>query len=242
MSRRGIRAYVRLIRERDPAARSLVEVLLCYPGGHAVAVHRLSHWLWQRGLRLPARLLSNLARVLTGVEIHPGAVVGSNVFIDHGTGIVIGETAEVGDGCTLYQGVTLGGRTLNQGKRHPTLGSDVTVGAGAKILGPIEVGDEARIGSNAVVLQDVPRDTTWVGIPARQVLRREERGDGDFAFVPYGVTDAGSDPVAEALQDAKRRIDGLEAEIKELRCRLAPEDFGETRRPETEMPMTRSEQ
>jgi serine O-acetyltransferase len=155
--------------ERDPAARGRFEVALGYPGLHAIWVHRLTHRMWRRvGLRLPARLLSQLARALTGVEIHPGAVLGRRLFIDHGMGVVIGETTEVGDDVTLFQGVTLGGRSMARGKRHPTLGNRVTVGAGAKVLGPVVIGDDTQIGANAVVIKDGPAGSVIVGVPGRQ--------------------------------------------------------------------------
>lgn len=153
---------------RDPAARNLFEVLTTYPGVHALIFHRASHALWQRGFKWPARMLSHLGRFLTGIEIHPGATIGRRFFIDHGMGVVIGETAEIGDDCTLYHGVTLGGTSWNKGKRHPTLGNGVVIGAGAKVLGPIRVGHNARVGSNAVVVKDVPDEATVVGIPARE--------------------------------------------------------------------------
>ena len=159
---------LRAAHQRDPSARSLVEIALGYPGVHAVWVHRVSHRLWQRpGLRLPARLLSQASRFLTGIEIHPGARLGRRLFIDHGMGVVIGETAEVGDDVLLFHGVTLGGRSMRKGKRHPTLGDHVTVGAGAKILGPVAIGSHAQIGANAVVISDVPADHLAVGIPVR---------------------------------------------------------------------------
>lgn len=159
---------LRAARLRDPSARSLLEIALGYPGLHAVWIHRVSHRLWQRpGLRLPARLLSQASRFLTGIEIHPGARLGRRLFIDHGMGVVIGETAEVGDDVLLFHGVTLGGRTMRKGKRHPTLGDNVTVGAGAKILGPVRIGARAQIGANAVVISDVPADHLAVGIPVR---------------------------------------------------------------------------
>jgi len=163
-----LREVLQAARERDPSARSLVEIALGYPGVHAVWIHRVSHWLWQRpGLRLPARLLSQASRFLTGIEIHPGARLGRRLFIDHGMGVVIGETAEVGDDVLLFHGVTLGGRSMRKGKRHPTLGDHVTVGAGAKILGPVSIGSHAQIGANAVVISDVPADHLAVGIPVR---------------------------------------------------------------------------
>jgi len=171
----GVRAAFTLLREdleaarnRDPSARSLVEIALGYPGVHAIWFHRLSHWLWQiPSLRLLARLLSQTVRSVTGVEIHPGAQLGRRLFIDHGMGVVIGETAVVGDDVLLFHGVTLGGRSMRRGKRHPTLGDNVTVGAGAKVLGPVQIGSGAQIGANAVVITDVPADYIAVGIPAK---------------------------------------------------------------------------
>lgn len=169
MSLFHIREDIRVARERDPAARSAVGVFLLYSTLHAVWAHRFNHWLWRRGLRFLPRAGSQLTRALTGVEIHPGAVIGRRLFIDHGMGVVIGETAEVGDDCMLYHGVTLGGIATNTGKRHPTLGNGVLVGAGAQVLGPITVGDGAKIGANAVVLKDVPARHTAVGVPARLI-------------------------------------------------------------------------
>src|SRR5579862_7453086 len=170
---------------RDPAARSGLEVVLCYPGFHALLYYRLAHWLWERGWYLSGRLVSHIGRMLTGIEIHPGAKIGKRLFIDHGMGVVIGQTAEIGDDCTLYDGVTLGGTrpTKDQSghKRHPTLGNNVIVGAGAKVLGPLKIGNGARIGAAAVVLKEVPPGATMVGNPARQVVRRSS-GDGPPAF------------------------------------------------------------
>jgi serine O-acetyltransferase len=179
-------------------------VLTCYPGLHAILFHRGAHWLWKRDLRWLARFTSQFSRWLTGIEIHPGAVIGANVFIDHGMGIVIGETAEVGDGCTIYQGVTLGGTSLSKGaKRHPTLGRNVVVGAGAKVLGGFLVGDNAAVGSNAVVTKPVPEGATAVGIPARIIqaedsARREEAA-AKMGFSAYGVT-ATDDPLSQAMR------------------------------------------
>src|SRR5499427_10121240 len=178
---------IRTYRERDPAARSSLEVLLCYPGLHAVMWHSLSHWLWCHELRLLGRFSSHIARWLTGIEIHPAAKLGRRFVIDHGMGVVIGETAEVGDDCYFYHEVTLGVARTDSGKRHPTVGNNVIIGAGAKVLGPISVGDNARVGSNAVVLDDVPDDTTVVGIPARPVDRTLTRGRPVPAFDPYGI-------------------------------------------------------
>jgi serine O-acetyltransferase len=168
-----LREDINCVFERDPAARSTLEVLTTYPGVHAMLMHRLAHRLWRHKWVLLARLVSNLSRWLTGIEIHPGATIGRRFFIDHGMGVVIGETAEVGDDCTLYHGVTLGGTSWVKGKRHPTLGNNVVVGAGAKILGPLRVGNGARVGSNSVVVKDVPPDTTVVGIPAHSAQRHD---------------------------------------------------------------------
>lgn len=166
-----IHSDIQSVFDRDPAARSTIEVLLCYPGLHAVWGHRLTHWLWRRNWRLFARFASQLMRSLTGIEIHPGATIGPNLFIDHGMGVVIGETAEVGSCVTLYHGVTLGGTSLNKGKRHPTLEDNVVVGAGAKILGAITVGENSRVGANAVVVKSVPANSVVVGVPGQVVMR-----------------------------------------------------------------------
>ncbi len=204
---------------RDPAARSKLEVLLCYPGLHALLFHRLAHALWQRGWCLLARLISQFSRFLTGIEIHPGARIGRRFFIDHGMGVVIGETAEVGDDVTLYQGVTLGGVSLDPGKRHPTLEDGVVVGAGAAVLGPIRIGRGARIGSNAVVLKDVPPGATVVGVPARPVGPRpaEEQVRERAVFPAYGTAPgADVDPVLRQIARLERRIAELEKRIQQL--------------------------
>ncbi len=192
--------------DRDPAARNTLEVLTAYPGLHALIFHRLSHRLWMGGLKWLARVLSNIARWLTGIEIHPGAVIGRRFFIDHGMGVVIGETAVIGDDCTLYHGVTLGGTSWSKGKRHPTLANGVVVGAGAKVLGPIELGEGARIGSNAVVIKPVPAGATVVGVPGRLVERRVKTDSSDreemarkMGFDAYGATQDAPDPVAHAI-------------------------------------------
>ena len=193
-----LRSDIQCILDRDPAARGAWEVVTCYPGFHALVLHRLAHGCWKRGLRWPGRFVSQVSRWLTGIEIHPGATIGRGVFIDHGMGVVIGETAEVGDGCTIYQGVTLGGTSLTRGaKRHPTLGRNVVVSAGAKVLGGFTVGDGAVIGANAVVIRPVPAGAAAVGIPAR-ILRTEDKGARP-SFTAYGVTQA-SDPVTEAMR------------------------------------------
>jgi serine O-acetyltransferase len=194
---------IQCILDRDPAARSAWEVLTCYPGLHAVMLHRPAHWCWTRGLKWLGRFISHIARFFTGIEIHPGAIIGERVFFDHAMGTVVGETAEIGDGCTIYQGVTLGGTSLYKGaKRHPTLGRDVVVSAGAKVLGGFLVGDGAKIGSNAVVIKPVPAGATAVGIPARIIPSKTgESADvtsTDRKFTAYGITQD-DDPVSQAL-------------------------------------------
>ena len=189
---RRLREDIAMVLERDPAARSTFEVLTLYPGVHALALHRLAHGLWLANFKWTGLWVSQLARFLTGIEIHPGAIMGRRVFIDHGMGVVIGETADVGDDCTIYQGVTLGGTTLHKGKRHPTLGRNVIVSAGAKVLGPFTVGDGAKIGANAVVLKEVPPGATVVGIPGRVITRADDAAlhfGEKREFVPYGVYD-----------------------------------------------------
>ncbi|HTV45414.1 MAG TPA: serine O-acetyltransferase [Stellaceae bacterium] len=202
---------------RDPAARSRVEVALCYPGFHAVVFHCLAHWLWRRGWLLAGRFVSHLGRMLTGIEIHPGARIGNRLFIDHGMGVVIGETAEIGDDCTLYQGVTLGGTSLTRGaKRHPTLGNGVIVGSGAQVLGPFRVGDGARIGAAAVVLREVPDGATMVGNPARQVARRSGAGELRAPFQPYAICGDIPDPIARALNGLLDEVTSLRAHVAAL--------------------------
>ena len=199
-----LRSDIQCILDRDPAARSGWEVLTCYPGLHALIYHRRAHWCWSHGLKWLGRFISHVSRWLTGIEIHPGAKIGERVFIDHGMGVVIGETAEVGDGCTIYHGVTLGGTSLYKGvKPHPTLGRDVVVGAGAKVLGGFTVGDGAKVGSNAVVTKPVPAGATAVGNPARIIeaetdAKREEAASR-MGFSAYGVTQ-NDDPLSQALR------------------------------------------
>jgi serine O-acetyltransferase len=200
------REDIQSVFDRDPAARNTFEILTAYPGIHAIIFHRLSHRLWSMGLKWLARMLSNLARWFTGIEIHPGAVIGRRFFIDHGMGVVIGETAVIGDDCTLYHGVTLGGTSWEKGKRHPTLANNVVVGAGAKVLGPILIGEGARIGSNSVVVKDVPEGATVVGVPGKLITpRRQEEGGHREAiakkigFDAYGATKDAADPVAHAI-------------------------------------------
>ncbi len=204
---------------RDPAARSRLEVVLCYPGFQALLFYRLAHWLWQRRWHLAGRFVSHVGRVLTGIEIHPGASIGKRLFIDHGMGVVIGETAEVGDDCTLYHGVTLGGTrpSREQGgqKRHPTVGNNVIVGSGAQVLGPFRVGDGARIGAASVVLKEVPDGATMVGNPARQAVRRAG-GEVPPAFEPYGISGEIPDPIARALNTLLDEVAALRARVNEL--------------------------
>jgi len=199
-----IRSDIQCILERDPAARTTWEVITCYPGLHAVIFHRMAHACWTRGFKWLGRFISNISRALTGIEIHPGAKIGNRVFFDHAMGVVVGETAEIGDGCTIYQGVTLGGTSLYKGaKRHPTLGKNVVVSAGAKVLGGFEVGDGAKIGSNAVVIKPVPAGATAVGIPAR-ILESKVGESADVTtaepkFSAYGITQE-DDPISQALR------------------------------------------
>src|SRR6266853_6812685 len=216
-----LREDIAVVFDRDPAARTRWEVLTCYPGLHALTWHRwVAHPLWHGGLRWLARWLSHWARWLTGIEIHPGAIIGRRVFIDHGMGVVIGETAEIGDDCTLYHGVTLGGTrpSKEEGgkKRHPTIGNDVIVGSGAQVLGPIRVGDGARIGAAAVVVKEVPDGATMVGNPARQVGRRSQPGETPPVFEPYGITAEIPDPIARALNGLLDEVSTLRARLNEL--------------------------
>ena len=215
-----LRNDIACILERDPAARTAWEVLTCYPGLHAVYIHKLARWFWTHGLRWCGRATSNFGRWVTGIEIHPGAVLGRRVFIDHGMGVVIGETAEIGDGCTIYQGVTLGGTSLYRGaKRHPTLGAGVVVGAGAKVLGGFTVGDGANVGSNAVVVKEVPAGATVVGIPGRVV----EKGSTQQAarFSAYAVLQEQDDPYAKAIQNLVEHSAELERALGKLTEKLA---------------------
>lgn len=226
------------IRQRDPAARSRLEVILCYPGFHARLFHRLAHAVWRRGWIVLARLISHIGRFLTDIEIHPGAVIGRRFFIDHGAGAVIGETAEIGDDVTLYQGVTLGGTSLEPGKRHPTIENGVVIGAGAQVLGPVTVREGARVGANAVVLKDVAAGVTMVGIPARPALPRTT--EETPVFHAYGTPSADlPDPVAKVVDGLLAEIAGLQARLKELEEQSplacdpanADSDCGEAKRP-----------
>ena len=220
-----LRELVQTYRLRDPAARSSAEVLLCYPGLHAVLWHRAAHGLWTRGLRLPARFTSHLGRWLTGIEIHPAAQIGRRLIIDHGMGVVIGETAIVGDDVYLYHQVTLGGTSSERGKRHPTIESGVIVGAGAKILGDIIIGESARVGANAVVVQPVAAGETVVGIPARPIERDPlKKIQRQPSFVAYGTPCEGTmDPVVCAVETLRAELLALEARVSELQRSPAAE-------------------
>ncbi len=202
---------IRAVFDRDPAVRSVFEVIFCYPGFHAMLFYRLSHWLWHKNRTFMGRFVSHLGRFFTGIEIHPGAKIGRGFFIDHGMGVVIGETAEIGENCTLYHGVTLGGTSWAKEKRHPTLGNNVVVGSGAKILGPFNVGDDSKIGSNSVVVKEVPATATVVGIPGRVVLSGEKRVGVDLQ---HGEL---PDPVAKAVSCVFDQIQRLEEQVTSLR-------------------------
>ncbi|WP_407315222.1 serine O-acetyltransferase [Pseudomonas sp. nanlin1] len=238
-----LREDIQSVFHRDPAARNAFEVLTCYPGMHAIWVHRASRWLWLRDWKWLARLVSNFGRWFTGIEIHPGAKVGRRFFIDHGMGIVIGETAEIGDDVTLYQGVTLGGTSWNKGKRHPTLEDGVVVGAGAKVLGPFTVGAGAKVGSNAVVTKAVPAGATVVGIPGRIIVKADSELDArrkamaeKIGFDAYGVSEDMPDPVARAigqlldhLQAVDGRLEGMCGALTRLGSDYRGKDLPELR-------------
>ncbi len=205
-----LRRDLQAARERDPAARSTLELVLCYPGIHAIWGHRISHWLWRRGLKLAGRLCSALTAWLTGVDIHPAALLGPGLFIDHAVGVVIGETAEVGTDVTIYHGVTLGGNRLERGKRHPTVGDRVTIGAGAKVLGPITIGHDSRIGANAVVVKPVPPDSVVVGVPGQVIQRKQARAATAPADLEHSLL---PDLVGVSLRVLLDRIEDLEAKV-----------------------------
>lgn len=228
-----LREDIKCVFERDPAARHTLEIITCYPGVHALLLHRLSHRLWNLRLKWIARLLSNLGRFLTGIEIHPGAKIGRRFFIDHGMGVVIGETSEIGDDCTLYHGVTLGGTSWKKGKRHPTLGNNIIIGAGAKVLGPIHIDENARIGSNAVVVSNVSSGATIVGIPGRPIEQKE----GDFEqesvlnssgeFQPYaevaslaGSRNNNTESIDQLTQEIAAKLDSLRDRLKVVEAKI----------------------
>ena len=220
-----LREDIACVFERDPAARTRWEVLTCYPGLHALVSHRLTHRLWRANFRWLARWLAHWSRWFTGIEIHPGATIGRRVFIDHGMGVVIGETAIIGDDCTLYHGVTLGGTSWNKGKRHPTLGRGVVIGAGAKVLGPILIADEAKIGSNAVVVRDIPAGATAVGIPARVVgaeeQQRREATATKMGFSAYAIAADMNDPMVQAIHQLLDHAAASDERLNKLIAQLA---------------------
>jgi serine O-acetyltransferase len=229
---KSLRDDIEAVFERDPAARSRREVLLCYPGVHARLIHRAAHALWRRGWHLAGRCLSQLGRFLTGIEIHPGAQIGRRLFIDHGMGVVIGETAVIGDDVTLYHQVTLGGVSTKPGKRHPTVGDGVVIGAGAAVLGPITVGRGARIGSNAVVLKDVPPGATMVGVPARAV-GPQPAAAAETCFPAYGTGPGASvDPVVRTLERLAEEVERLNARVRGLEEEQRQQARGEPERAE----------
>ena len=218
-----LREDINIVFDRDPAARTKAEILITYSGVHAVILHRMNHWLWRNNFKFTARFFSSFTRWLTGIEIHPGAVIGKRFFIDHGMGVVVGETAVIGDDCTLYHGVTLGGTSWNKGKRHPTLGKGVVVGAGAKILGPIEIGDNARVGSNSVIVRSVPNDATVVGIPGRIANAERTKPSPEqeaiakkIGFDAYGTSHEIPDPVAVAINRMLEHIHTLDKEVEQM--------------------------
>jgi len=205
-----IREDIEAVFDRDPAARSTLEVVLTYSGLHAIWMYRISHWFWKRKWYTVARMLSQFGRFLTGIEIHPGAVIGKNLFIDHGMGVVIGETCEIGDNVTLYQGVTLGGTGKEKGKRHPTIGNNVLIASGAKVLGSMKIGDHSKIGAGSVVLQEVPPHSTVVGIPGKVVVQNGVKVQDDLDQVNL------PDPVADMIRSMQQEIDELRSEIRKL--------------------------
>lgn len=216
----GLRREIQAVFDRDPAAKSLLEVLLCYPGLHAILMHRVAHWFYRKRLFLIARLVSQFSRFVTGIEIHPGAKIGEGLFIDHGSGVVIGETTEIGNNVTLYQGVTLGGTGKEKGKRHPTIGNNVVISTGAKVLGSFTVGDNAKIGAGSVVLKPVPPDSTVVGVPGKVVVRDGSRVRGADEVIIDLRHDQLPDPVAEAINCLLENIEMLEKRIRELEQRV----------------------
>jgi serine O-acetyltransferase len=219
-----IKEDISVVFERDPAARTHWEIITTYPGVHALIIHRLSHWVWRKRFFWIARFISHIARWLTGIEIHPGATIGRRVFIDHGMGVVIGETAVIHDNCTLYHGVTLGGTSWNKGKRHPTLEKGVVIGAGAKILGPITIGAGAKIGSNAVVVKDVPAGATAVGIPARildgEVSKQRDEMAEKIGFSAYAVSDNQNDPMTKAIHALLDHATAQDLKLQEVMQQL----------------------
>jgi serine O-acetyltransferase len=222
-----IKEDIACVFDRDPAAQSVIEVITTYPGFHAVLIHRMSHFFWLSGFRWLSRFIAHIGRWLTGIEIHPGAIIGRRFFIDHGMGVVIGETAVIGDDCTLYHGVTLGGTSWDKGKRHPTLHNGVVIGAGAKVLGPIDIGENARVGSNSVVLKPIPAGATAVGIPAHIVDPNSKAATADreqiaykMGFHAYGATTDVQDPIAYAINHMLDHIHAMDKQIETLQKAL----------------------
>ncbi len=204
---------IQAVKERDPACRSTLEVITCYPGFHILYCHRVAHWCWKNNIKLLARIISQTGRFFTGIEIHPGAVIGQGLFIDHGMGVVIGETAEIGENVTIYHGVTLGGTSWKKEKRHPTIGNNVVIGTGAKILGPFKVGDNSKIGAGSVVVKEVPPDSVVVGVPGRITYRNGAKIDGDIDLEQTDLPD----PVAKAIECILDRVHQLENEVALLK-------------------------
>ena len=223
-----VKEDIRVVFERDPAARTAIETLTVCPGLHAILFHRMNHWLWKKKLYLLARLSAHMARFLTGIEIHPGATIGQRFFIDHGMGIVIGETSKIGDNCSIYHGVTLGGTTWQKGKRHPTLGDDVVIGAGAKVLGPITIGEGSRVGCNAVVVNNTPPYSTVVGVPGHVVAKRDDKDKSaqreamakKIGFTAYGESKDMPDPIQNALESVLDHMHKTDLELEELKKKL----------------------
>ena len=223
-----VKEDIKVVFERDPAARTAIETLTACPGLHAILLHRMNHWLWKKKLYLLARISAHFARFLTGIEIHPGATIGQRFFIDHGMGIVIGETSEIGDNVSIYHGVTLGGTTWQKGKRHPTLEDDVVVGAGAKVLGPITIGEGSRIGCNAVVVRDTPQGSTVVGVPGHVIVKREDENKSaqreamakKIGFTAYAESKDMPDPIQNALESVLDHMHKTDQELEELKKKL----------------------
>ena len=223
-----IKEEIQVVFERDPAARSTLETIFTCPGFQAILFHRFNHWLWQKKLFLPARMTAHIARFLTGIEIHPAAIIGQRFFIDHGMGIVIGETSEIGDNCSIYHGVTLGGTTWSKGKRHPTLEDDVVIGAGAKVLGPITIGKGSRVGCNAVVVNDTPPDSTVVGVPGHVIVKRDDEDKSaqreamakKIGFAAYAESKDMPDPIQNALDAVLDHMHKTDQELEELKKKL----------------------
>ena len=223
-----VKEDIKVVFERDPAARTAIETLTACPGLHAILLHRMNHWLWKKKFYLLARISAHMARFLTGIEIHPGAIIGQRFFIDHGMGIVIGETSEIGDNCSIYHGVTLGGTTWQKGKRHPTLENDVVIGAGAKVLGPITIGEGSRIGCNAVVVNDTPACSTVVGVPGHVVIKRDDKDKSaqreamakKIGFTAYAESKDMPDPIQNALDAVLDHMHKTDQEMEELKKKL----------------------